>query len=334
MTALSCTCGQITSLTRNTRMCSALALKEQQFMPDCGLLHKKLKRLLAGIVTALLLCLPESAVASGQKSSCRRIITLAPSATEVVYSLGLGANLVGVSRYDSYPDGVKDLPRVGGLLDPARELIITLKPDLIITAASVGTPPDNLATLSAQQLNFNHNSLSGILESITLLGNVCNKKRRAARLINDLKKQISAVQQRLKGVSAVSALIVIGSEPAAGLRGLYISGKDGFYNDLVRIAGGVNAYRGSTAALPSLSAEGLIALKPEVILQIVPETLRKNFNTALALKFWKKYSMVPAVKSGRIYFLKKSYVYVPGPRFTMLLNDIAHYLHPEVFKNS
>jgi iron complex transport system substrate-binding protein len=109
---------------------------------------------------------------------------------------------------------------------------------------------------------------------------------------------------------------------------IFISGRDGFYDDLITLAGGVNAYRDETLKFPALSGEGLVRLDPDVILEMVPD-LAGEADREFLMDLWRGKKSVRAVQEGRVHILGEDYVVIPGPRFVDLLEDMAEIINVE-----
>lgn len=270
--------------------------------------------------------------------SCKRIISLAPSITEVLSSLELGNNLIGFTRYDKYqPEGhtlygrplAGGIQKVGGFFDPNYELILTLHPSIIFLLTEHADQREKLKQLDLQTVTLNHKSIQGILESIKKVGAYCNKTEAAQLIYEDLIKQIDTVRSRAKNKKQIRTMVVIGAGLRAGsFQDLYLSGKDGFYNEMLTIAGGINVHRGNTLSMPIISAEGIQHLNPKVIFHIVAGEVLNKKTEAEVLQDWSVLSQVEAVKNKRVYLLTEEYMYIPGPRFILALKKIAQLLHP------
>ena len=137
------------------------------------------------------------------------------------------------------------------------------------------------------------------------------------------------MQTRGKPQSRV--LLSIGRTMGTGtLKDVYIAGKNTFYDELITTIGGKNAYEGVNIAYPVLSAEGLLHLDPDVIIDLVPDMDKRGLDKKTILREWSSVPGVKAVKYGRVHILSGDYTVIPGPRFILLLEDLARMLHPEI----
>lgn len=280
-----------------------------------------------GWVAAFILLLVEFE-AFAQAEQCGRIVSLAPSVTETLYALELGSKIEGVTRYCRYPLEAQSKTKIGGFLDPNYELILFLKPDLVVLLAEQADQERYLKQLGVTTLMLDHRSIKGIIQSLGAIGSLCGQPKRAAALAADLTARVAAVRKENEGKPPKKVLIAIGGNEYDGvLSNLFISGRDGYYDEMIKIAGGSNVYAGSTASLPSVSQEGLIALDPEVVIQIGSETDGVRVDPVEIKKAWAKLDMVRAVKEKQVYVLNDDYASIPGPRFIMLLEKINDLLH-------
>jgi len=252
----------------------------------------------------------------------RRIISLAPSITEVLFKLGLGDSVAGVTRYCDYPPEATEKPVVGGYFDVNYEMLLSLEADLAILLTEHQDALDRLEELGVRTLTVDHSRVNGILESVTTIADHCRVEEKGKSLRLSLEDRIRAIQKDLSP-SPPRVLVAVGRLMDKGSGGeIFISGRDGFYDDLVALAGGVNAYREETLKFPAISDEGLIRLDPDVILEMVPDLAGESDRESL-MDLWRSKPGIKAVREGQVHILGDDYVVVPGPRFIDLLEDIA-----------
>ena len=277
-----------------------------------------------------------------------RIISLAPSVTETLYRLGLGERVVGVTRYCDYPPEAAEKPAVGGYLDVNYEMVLSLEPDLVILISEHRDARQRLGELGLETLSVNHSRVQGILDSITAVAHRCGVEERGGDLRTSLERRIASVQGKYLPLSPrlpteasakagprVPASDIPRSRVLVAVARLmdgkdtgeiFVSGRDGFYGDLIDLAGGINAYSEETLKFPALSEEGLVRLDPDLILEMVPDLDGEKDRESL-LGLWRTRTSVRAVREGRVHILGQDYVVVPGPRFVDLLEDMAKIIH-------
>jgi len=264
------------------------------------------------------------------RNAPERIISLAPSITEVLFALGVGNKVVGVTRYCDYPPEAGMITRVGGYFDINYEAILSLEPDLVVLLTEHEDARANLRKMGIGVMTVDHSSMDGIMESIGTVARVVGAAAEGARLQTELEVRIARVASAFKNSLRPRVMVAVGRRMDGGNIGeIYISGKDGFYDKLITLAGGVNAYQDSTMKFPAISVEGIVRLDPDVIVEMVPDAKGDNVKERLA-SHWLSLPSVKAVEEGRIFIFTEDYVVVPGPRFVLLLEELARALHPEI----
>ncbi len=260
----------------------------------------------------------------------KRIISLAPSITEVLFSLGAGGRVVGITRYCDFPPETAGIEKVGGYFDINYEAILAMEPDIVILLTEHGEPGAYLSGLGIQVMSVDHSSVGGILDSIRAIGRVLEVEAAAAELVADLEKRVERISMATREKSRPRVMVAIGRGMDRGSIGaVYISGRDGFYDELITLAGGKNAYQDKTLKFPALSVEGVVRLNPEVIVEMLPDA-KEAERVAQITEKWRSIPSVDAIEKERLHIFVEDFVVVPGPRFILLLEKMAKVLHPEI----
>jgi len=260
-----------------------------------------------------------------------RIVSLAPSITEILFSLGLGDNVVGVTRYCDYPPEAVEKIKVGGYYDPNYELIVEINPGLIILLQEHTEQKKYLSKLGMNILMVNNLTIEGILNAITTIGQTCGREQNAREIVADIRTRISRIKDKTKGMPCPRVMISIGRTMGSGsLKDVYIAGRCGFYDEMINLAGGVNVYEGGKIKFPLLSAEGILLLNPDIIIDMISDLEEKGLNEDMILKEWAGVSRVEAVRNKQVYVFGQDYVVIPGPRFILILEEMAQAIHPTV----
>ena len=260
----------------------------------------------------------------------RRIISLVPAVTEMLFAIGAGPTVVAVSSFDEYPPQVATLERVGALVDPDLERIISLKPDMVVVYASQQDLEAKLARAGIGVFDYRHAGLEGVTTTIRALGAKTGHTADAERVVLDIERQLAAVRARVEGRPRPRVLVVFGRD-AGELRGIYASGGVGFVHDMVTAAGGDNVFADVQRESVQATTELILARRPEVILELRPGR-RTAAETAEELDVWRALASVPAVKVGRVVLIADPRTVVPGPRVGEGTALIAKALHPEAFQ--
>lgn len=247
-----------------------------------------------------------------------RVVSLAPNLTEIIFAVGAGEKLVGVTTFCNYPEEAKTIQKIGDTLKPNIENIIALKPQVVFvsTASQLEAFTETLEKQGINVFVTNPDSLEDIYNSIERIGEILGKRVKAVELVKTLKNRVSEINTRTGEVEKVKTFVQID-------KSLYTIGKESFLTDLIEKAGGISATKDVETAYPKISKETALALNPEVIIlsdspdNNEPNEVFKNSN---------------AVKNGKIFRINADILSRPAPRIVDALEQIARSLHPEVFK--
>jgi len=245
-----------------------------------------------------------------------RLISLAPSVTEILFALGLGDRVVGVTTYCDYPPEATAKEKIGDTQKPNLEKVLSLKPDLVIvsTASQLEEFMGSLERLGMPVYVNNPTDLAGLLESIKRIGDVLGVPESAGRLVAGLNSRIADVHSRVAGLQRPRVLVLVSTEP------LITAGGHTFISDLVTEAGGESISGDQTTDYPQFSLETALARRPEVI-----------FLQAGGAALPQQLFQTPAGRAGRWYQLDDAVLLRPGPRIVDGLEQFARKLHPEAF---
>lgn len=247
-----------------------------------------------------------------------RIICLVPSITDAVFALGAGIDVVAVSDFVKYPEEATKKPSVGLISNPSIEMILSLHPDLLL-----GMPHQNqqsslsqLARLGIPIYLVDPHGVSGILKSITSLGEATGREPQAASLVAQLQQRIDRVRDEVKGKPVISVFMPVSYDPVITI------GKGAFITDLIEIAGGHSITSDLNQEWAHISMEAVIARAPEALLM-----MRGGKITPKMLNTRPGWDSLPAVRNGRVYFVDKRMSF-PSPVAIDALEDLARQFHP------
>ena len=255
-----------------------------------------------------------------------RIVSLVPGATEMLFAIGAGPRVVAVSSYDKEPPQVRSLPRVGALVDPDVERILSLKPDLIVVYGSQHDLVRQLQRAGIAHFSYVHGGLADIFTTIRELAARTGDTSQAAQAITQIEDTLADVRRRVAGQPRPKTMIVFGREPGS-LRNVYASGGYGFLHDLLAVAGGDDVFADIKRESVQASSELVLTRAPEVIVE-----LRADDESAPDLAAWQAVPSVPAVRDNRIVTLTGSDMVTAGPRIGQAAVRLAKALHPDAFK--
>jgi iron complex transport system substrate-binding protein len=260
-----------------------------------------------------------------------RIISLVPAVTEMLYEIGAGERVVAVSSYDTYPPQVKRLPNVGALLDPNIELILSLKPDLVIVYGSQTDLKQQLARAGIGVFDYRHAGLADVTATIRALGDRTGDGDKAAELARRIERGLDEIQQKVTGRPRPRTLLVFGRERLA-LRGIYASGGIGFLDDMLRVAGGINVFADVKMQAVQASTEQILAHRPDVVIEArATNSAFPSGDVQAERKVWDAVASIPAVRNNRVLFLFDDRIVIPGPRVVEGTRAMAKAIHPELF---
>ena len=259
-----------------------------------------------------------------------KIVSLIPAVTEMLFAIGAGPQVIAVSSFDRYPPQVEKLLRVGALLDPDLERILSLRPDLVVVYASQTELQEQLQRAGVPTFRYRHGGLTDVTATMRQLGRQVGRTSEAERAAREVEAGLERVRARVASRPRVRTMLVFGREERA-LRGVYASGGVGFLHDMLEAAGGSNVFADVKRESVQVSAELVIARRPDAILE-----LRVMPLDAAGLRaetdVWNALASVPAVRSGRVHIFTDEKMVVPGPRVVEATELLSRALHPEAWR--
>jgi iron complex transport system substrate-binding protein len=283
---------------------------------------RSLARARAGLFAVVAAC------AGLQAAGPTRVVSIIPATTEMLFAMGAGDRVVAVGSYDHFPAAVERLPRVGGLLDPNVERILTMKPDLVVV---YGTQTDLKTELDRARIpyySYTDGGLPDITEAIRSLGARVGVLPEARALAARIERQLADIRARVASSPRPKTLVVFGRERGS-LRNIDASGGEGFLHDMLDTAGGADVLGDLPRQSVMMSTEMVLARAPDVIIEL--RSSAGDRNAASDLRAWDALPSVPAVRNHRIHVLEGEEFVVPGPRVALAAERIARLLHPDAF---
>ena len=260
------------------------------------------------------------------RPSAKRIVSLVPALTEMLFAVGAGPQVVGVSSYDEFPAEVKKLPKVGALLDPDTERVLSLRPDFVILYGSQSDLQAQFMRAGIRSFVYRHGGIATVLDTIRDLGAATGHPTEAARVIRDVQAKLDAVRARVKGRPRPRVLLVFERQPKT-LREIYVSGGRGFLHEMLEIAGGQNVFADVDRESVQPSSETLISRAPDIVLEVRAAGLLETREVAQERGVWSALPSLPAVRNKRVHFLVGDYLVVPGPRLAQATEAFANAIH-------
>lgn len=253
----------------------------------------------------------------------RRIVSLVPGVTEMLYAIGAEDRLVGRTDFCDYPPAARSKPSVGGTVSPSLEGLVSLKPDLVV-ATSAGNSDETRRQLERLRVPLylvDPHGLSDVFRTMTRLGALTERESRAAEVVTGLERRVRAVAVRVAALPRPRVLYVVWPDP------LIVPGRGAAVTELIELAGGESVSADGPEGYPRYSVEAAVARGPEVII-----LARHGAGTApYAREKWERFADLPAIRAGRLHAVDGDLFHRFGPRVVEALEILARLLHPEAF---
>jgi iron complex transport system substrate-binding protein len=260
----------------------------------------------------------------------RRIVSLVPSVTEVIYALGAEDRLAGRTDYCEFPAAARAKPSVGGMVNPNLEALVALKPDLVI-ATDEGNREETfqqLARLRIPTYLVHATRLDALHDMIARIGALTGREAAVGPLRDGLARRVQAVRRAVAPFPRPRVLYVIWPEP------LIVPGRQSLLTELIDVAGGESVTSRQEHAYVRFSVEAAVALAPQVI--VLADHASANGGTSNAGRpepeKWRRCASVPAIRAGRLYSVDLSILHRYGPSVVDGLESLARLIHPEAFR--
>lgn len=262
-----------------------------------------------------------------------RIVSLAPSVTEILFALHAEDRLIANTDFCKYPPKAQEYFKIGDIRHPNVELMVQLRPGIVI--GTVLTSPNIYNHMQAAGLTavaLEHSDLDSVLADISTIGKILGIAGEAIKLTREIENKRDEVLQTLEthaaDLSRPKVLLLY------DLDGLYSAGKDSWPGDLIELCHAENAAASAPSPWPQLSLEGLVAINPDIVILAVPQgiaTRQAATQSIAALKNDTVWQHINAVKNDRVAIIDKEPFDIPGPRMIVALESLARAIHPEVF---
>lgn len=278
----------------------------------------------------LIFALTLLAATDGAAQPPSRIISVVPAVTEMLYGIGAGDLVVGVSSFDRYPAEVAEVAKVGGLVDPDVERVLSLRPDLVIVYGTQQEFREQLDRAGIESFAYQHGGLAAVTEMIRTVGAITGHHTGAEALASQIEQRLARVAERVSGRGRPRTLLVFDRQPST-LRGIYASGGVGFLHDMLETAGGVNVFADVARESVQMNMETLLTRAPDVIIELRYADELTEEEARQEEASWALLPTLPAVRRGRVHMLTGNAFVVPGPRIAGATERLARALHPDAF---
>lgn len=259
-------------------------------------------------------------------ASPKRIVSLAPSITEMIYFLGLGDRLVGVTRFSYFPEEAREKPKVGTYTDVNVEKVVTLNPDLVIATVD-GNRREDVEMLEEAGIPvyvLNPRRVTKILDAIERVGEICGIAHRARVRVGSLRERVERITEAVKGKGRPLVFLVINVKPLMSVN------RSTTHHDIIELAGGRNLAEDQPITYPRLSLEEVLRKGPGVI---IISSMDKAAEHERARREWFQWNTIPAVQKGHVYLINSDLIDRAAPRIIDGLEEMAKLIHPEIAWN-
>lgn len=272
----------------------------------------------------------ETGNAKSESDVPQRVVSLSPALTEIMFSLGLDSKVVGVTAHCKYPPEAQRKTQVGTIFTPNFEAMSSLKPDCALLASQDVEKIARIRSFGWRPEVFQDKTIEDVFETIHRLGRLFDATERADQLVEEMRGRLETLRKKTQGNAPVRVLLVVSRNyESSRLEEVYLAGRDGLCEPLLEIAGGKNVYSGSMP-FPKVSAEGLLSMEPDLILEIVPDEILKKTSKEALDSAWLTLPSLKAVRNRKIFHIAESEAaLIPGPSMVLWAEKAA-----DVLKNS
>jgi len=257
-------------------------------------------------------------------TSKMRVVSQLPNVTEIMYAAGIEELLVGVTDFCKYPEEAQRIASVGGIMNPDFELVLSLKPDLVIVQDTQKELDEKYRKLGFKTLIVKAHSINDIIESVVNIGKATENIEQTEKLAKKIKLQFDEIKQKAKDRKIPKTLLVIGHDQKS-LREIWAAGGNTFYNEVLALAGGKNIFADSAADYPVISKEEILKNSPEVIIVLTGKEMT-DAEIEKETRLWDVMSFVSAVKNKRVHVIPGQAAHIPGPRTPEIAKKIQQAL--------
>lgn len=247
-----------------------------------------------------------------------RIVSLAPSITETLFFLGLGDKVVGVTKYCNYPPEAQSKTIIGGVIDPNYEIILSLKPDIVMMTVEGNTKEsfNKLSDLGLKIFVTNPRNFEGVFKTILDIGKICKVETRAKFLVDSLRAELEKIKKINSGKYKPKVFVLLSLNP------LMTAGKNTFINEIIENAGGINIGKNSKQNYPIFNREEILKLNPDIIILTESKIGKDEL-----LNLFPEWKHINAIKENKIFKIDPDILLRPSPRVVLATKIIAQLIN-------
>jgi iron complex transport system substrate-binding protein len=251
----------------------------------------------------------------------QRIISVAPSITEILFALGAGDRVVGVTTYCNFPEAAKAKPKVGGYTTPSLEAMLALRPDQVIMMKNRPDVAQKLRQSGIEVVELRPENLAGVYEAIQVIAEKIGAPARGRALVQSIQKQLSELAPKAGAGPKPKVLFVVGRTPGS-VSDLTVVGRESYLSELIGLAGAENVFADTSVPYPQVNMEEVIRRNPDIIIDMGHNEMVTESQKQAVKQLWRKFPFLRAVQRDAVFPISADYFVVPSPRVVNAVRDI------------
>ena len=257
------------------------------------------------------------------QATSQRIVSVAPGITEILFALGTGDRIVGVTTYCNYPEAAKAKPKVGGYTTPSLEAILALRPTQVIMMKNRPDIAQKLRQSGIDVVELQPENVAGIYEAIQVIAERIGVAAKGKTLVQSLQKQLQEISNRPVPGPKPKILFVIGRDPGT-VSDLTVVGRGSYLSELITLAGAENVLADALVPYPKVNMEEVIRRNPDIIIDMGHNEMVTGTQKQAVRQLWKKYSFLRAVQRNAVFPVSADYFLTQSPRVVLAVRDIRN----------
>src|SRR5262245_33549875 len=255
----------------------------------------------------------------------QRIVSVAPGITEILFALGAGDRVVGVTTYCRYPEAARAKPKIGGYTTPSLESILALRPDQVIMMKNRPDIAQKLKQTGIDVVELQPENLAGIYAAINVISAAIGAPDKGRALVQSIQKQLQQIAAKTPAGPKSKVLFIVGRSPGS-VSDLIAVGRGSYLHELIGLAGAENVFADAAVPYPKVNMEDVIRRNPDLIIDMGPgmgdnDLVTESQRQAIK-QLWKKYSFLRAVQRDAVFPVSADYFVTQGPRVVEAVRDI------------
>jgi iron complex transport system substrate-binding protein len=252
-----------------------------------------------------------------------RILSITPAGTEILFDLGLGDRVIGVTEYCSWPPEARSKKNIGDMMHVNMEVIVSLNPDLVLISNMNEHLRGPIEGMGYRVEVVRQDNFEQICDSMTSVGEACGVAEYARHRVEELRGAVRAISERNRGGACPRVLVVVGRDvDDMSFKKVYAAGRRSFYDDLLTESGAENAF-GQDVPYAQIALEGLLRLDPDLVIELIGGSGMSNAGTDAIMRQWRSLGDLRASREGRVALIRGDFTLRAGPRYPKILDAFS-----------